>query len=597
MSNRTLYLHAAEDLRRNRGQWDAYNSTGHCVVLAGPGSGKTKTLTIKLARILAEDVEPPRGVACITYNNECARELEQRLDALGVQPGGLVFIGTVHSFSLTQIVMPYAKSAGLGLPDDFRVATKQDQQRSLNWAYDRVIGGTENPQNWELRMGRYRRTILNRDSLEWRTRDPQLAQLVEAYEEELRTQGLIDFDDMPLLAVRALRENPWIQRAILAKYPALIVDEYQDLGIALHRIVMGLCFSTGIRLFAVGDIDQSIYGFTGARPDLLRRLSDRDDVETVRLRFNYRCGSRIITASQYALGEERDYEAREGAEDGSIFFYERSGAYGQHAEYLFSSVLPNALARMPDLTLGKIAILYPAAWIGDAVSDAARRHGFGIIRTDGNALYPRSSRLMRWLELCAIWCCGGWQTGTPRFSKLFGEGNRIFAEVLTHDDLRLPFQRALLAVLWERRNCAMSLNNWLQGINADIVANLISRSRTLHDEGIILQEFIGKTAVGGVAEGMTLGQLAGHGESNDRINLSTLHSAKGREFTLVVLFGMDNGRIPRTGANENELREARRLFYVGITRAEREVHIIFTGSRPSPFVREIQQRLGGCDTV
>ena len=79
MSEPALYLHAAESLRRNPGQWAAYNSTGHCVVLAGPGSGKTKTLTIKMSPILAEDVQEPRGVACITYNNECARELAIRL--------------------------------------------------------------------------------------------------------------------------------------------------------------------------------------------------------------------------------------------------------------------------------------------------------------------------------------------------------------------------------------------------------------------------------------------------------------------------------------------------------------------------------------
>ena len=79
VSDPALYLRAAEDLRPNPGQWAAYESTGHCVVLAGPGSGKTKTLTAKMARILAEDVEEPRGIACITYNNECARELESRL--------------------------------------------------------------------------------------------------------------------------------------------------------------------------------------------------------------------------------------------------------------------------------------------------------------------------------------------------------------------------------------------------------------------------------------------------------------------------------------------------------------------------------------
>jgi superfamily I DNA/RNA helicase len=93
-----LYIRAAEDLRANDGQWRAYESKGHCVLLAGPGSGKTKTLTLKLARMLSEDVHDPRGVACITYNNECARELEQRLYQLGVESNRRVFIGTVHSF-------------------------------------------------------------------------------------------------------------------------------------------------------------------------------------------------------------------------------------------------------------------------------------------------------------------------------------------------------------------------------------------------------------------------------------------------------------------------------------------------------------------
>ena len=233
--------------------------------------------------MLSEDIEEPRGLACVTYNNECARELEQRLAAIGIEPSRRVFIGTVHSFSLTQIVLPYAQTARLGLPENFGVATGRQQRAALEVAYRRTIGGTENPQNWSLSMGRHRRSILNRDSREWRENDPQLSRLVEAYEQELRRMCVIDFDDMPLLAVRALREHQWVQKAILAKYPVLAVDEYQDLGRALHRMVMGLCFRTGMRLFAVGDVDQSIYGFTGAHPELLQQVADRDDVEEVRL--------------------------------------------------------------------------------------------------------------------------------------------------------------------------------------------------------------------------------------------------------------------------------------------------------------------------
>src|SRR6266567_3275268 len=103
---RAPYRVAAQELRRNREQWQAYESKGHCVVLAGPGSGKTKTLTIKMARMLAEDVKAPRGIACITYSNECARELRRRLQDLGVEEDDRVFIGTIHSFSLKNIVAP-----------------------------------------------------------------------------------------------------------------------------------------------------------------------------------------------------------------------------------------------------------------------------------------------------------------------------------------------------------------------------------------------------------------------------------------------------------------------------------------------------------
>ena len=371
MSERALYLKAAEDLRENEGQWVAYESTGHCVILAGPESGKTKTLTIKLARVLAEDVEPPRGVACITYNNETARELESRLDLLGVEPGRRVFIGTVHSFSLTQIILPYAKTARLGLPENFQVATTQEQRAALEDAHHDVIGGPDNPQYWNLRMSNYRRAILNRNDPEWLQNDPQLAALVESYEGHLRAAGLIDFDDMPLLAVRALRENEWLQRAILAKYPVLAIDEYQDLGRALHRMVLGLCFRAGMRLIAVGDVDQSIYGFTGADPSLLQQLAARGDVEVVRLRLNYRCGSNIVTASTYALGDHRDYAAPEGASQGTIFFHPLDGTRRQQADYLFTMISPQIRARMPDLKPGDVAVLYSTAAIGDMVHEAA----------------------------------------------------------------------------------------------------------------------------------------------------------------------------------------------------------------------------------
>jgi len=593
VSEPSQYIRAARDLEGNEGQWEAYESSSNCAVLAGPGSGKTKVLTIKLARMLAEDVRPPRGIACITYNNECASELEARLGLLGVEGRGRVFIGTVHSFALTQIILPYARTADIDLPDPFHVATRGQSATAFRAAFDRVIGGTGYLDRFRLEMSRYRTSVLDRASDHWYGEDRQTAELVEAYENELRSRGLIDFEDMPLLALDALRRHEWLRRAILAKYPVLAVDEYQDLGMPLHRMVMGLCFQTGIRLFAVGDVDQSIYGFTGAKPELLERVSTRDDVQTVRLRLNYRCALRIVAASEYALGEERGYEAVEGAADGDVVFHPGAGGYEPQARELFSEIIPRALERVPDLSPGKVAILYPAAWIGDAVAGQAEAHGFDVIRTDGKALYPRGSRLMRWLEECAVWCCGGWQTGAPRFSQLVGNGRRLFAEAMHSDDDLRMFQGALAEELWTLRNPTLALHNWFERLRSELLRDLAQACQTLDDDWNILDGIVDRTENAEDLAEMTLGQFAGFGDGGDRLNLSTLHSSKGREFEVVVLFGMDDGRIPRGGATAAGVLESRRLFYVGFTRAKREVHIMYTEYSVSPFVTELRERLEG----
>jgi DNA helicase-2/ATP-dependent DNA helicase PcrA len=437
-------------------------------------------------------------------------------------------------------------------------------------------------------MDRYRRTHVNRDAAGWR-QDQELVSLIEGYELELRRNHLIDFDDMPLLALRALTRHEWLRRAILAKYPVLVVDEYQDLGTALHQMVMGLCFSTGIRLFAVGDTDQSIYGFTGANPALLERLSQRPDVETVHLRLNYRSGARIVTASEYALGENRGYEVPDDAGDGVVYFHPRNGDFADHADHLFSTIVPDILARM-GISPGQAAVLYPAAWIGDAVADAARQHGFDVIRSDTNALYPRGSTLMRWLESCAVWCCGGWRTGSPRYALLSSDAHRIFTESLTDAERRVEFGRRFIGGLWNRRDPTMPVYEWLDGLSADVLNTEFGRCRSLDEERAILRAFITRAREGDVA-GMTLAQFAGFGDGANRINLSSLHSAKGREFEAVVLFGMNDGRIPRANAGDGERREARRSFYVGFTRAKQELHMMYSGGNPSPFVTEVRDQL------
>ena len=125
---------------------------------------------------------------------------------------------------------------------------------------------------------------------------------------------------------------------------------------------------------------------------------------------------------------------------GTVYFHPRRSNFEHHAEHLFADVLPDSLVRT-GVSRSNVAILYQAAWIGDAVEEAARQHGFEIIRADKNALYPRGSALPRWLELCAVWCCGGWRSGRPRFGSLAGNGQRLFAEAVVSADDRVAFER------------------------------------------------------------------------------------------------------------------------------------------------------------
>ena len=246
MSNYIALKRALADLASNPEQSAAARESRHCVVLAGPGSGKTKTLTTAMARALVEDVVDPRGVACITYNNECAIELETRLAGFGVAGSDRNFVGTVHSFALTQVIMPYARCLPALLPENFHVASTAERRAAVEVAYAAVFKDSRfNPHDrWAFAEEKRRRDV-DRNLPGWRSRNAELADFIETYEAELRRHGLIDFDDMPLIAFRMIKRHAWIRAALKARFPVLFVDEYQDLGHALHELVLLLCFVGG----------------------------------------------------------------------------------------------------------------------------------------------------------------------------------------------------------------------------------------------------------------------------------------------------------------------------------------------------------------
>lgn len=592
----SAYLAEAAELAGNPGQLAAYDSQGHCVVLAGPGSGKTKTLVLKLARILAEDVQAPRGAACITYSQECARELSRRLESLGLRQAPNLFIGTVHGFCLRHLLMPYGRLAGLPLPFPLAVATQRVSDRLLKQTGDELFG-RGHPYK-VIDLGRHRRSVLNRNSIAW-TSEEELAAWADAYENSLRDEGLIDYDDMVVYGQRLIVENDWVLPLVQAKFPVLAVDEYQDLGVALHRIVKRLAFDGGVRLFAVGDADQSIYGFTGADGALLMELAARRDIELVRLQLNYRSGAGIVNASEMALGEARGYQASDPARQATIEFVLRPGGMADQVVHAVEQIIPAALAAKPGRTLGDIAILYKDYRAGDVVAEALTARGFDYIRVDNAAPY-RKVALTSWVEDCAAWCAGGWRVGRPQLRGLI---DRLSAFHRTNiDDVQARAEGQLLtSLLWSLRADQRQAQEFVALLREGIVDRLLASELALADQKEQLDRMTAALADGGALAALDVLSLGGRDGSPDHVNLLTLHSAKGCEYDVVIMVGLDLGNLPWRGDSPEKLRESRRLFYVGLTRARDEVHMLYSGFVDgrygpmrlgrSPFLDELQQRM------
>ena len=251
--------------------------------------------------------------------------------------------------------------------------------------------------------------FLDRGAEEFKGTDEEIASLILRFEEILLNNNLIDFDGMVLHGLSLIERHDWLRSCLRARFPVLIVDEYQDLGIPLHRIVMSLCFGSGIRLLAVGDPDQSIYGFNGARPELLSELSERQDVTAVRLELNYRSGQAIIGMAETALGVQRGYKSAV-THKGVIDFHLCPDGIDQQASHICEDIIPGIMDRV-GCALGDIAVLYIDKNDAAVIAKAARQASFKFVRTDCGTPYRRS-RLIRWLEACAQWSIDGWNGET-----------------------------------------------------------------------------------------------------------------------------------------------------------------------------------------
>jgi len=550
-------------------------------VLAGPGSGKTKTLVTKLARVMAEDVQSPRGVACITFSNEAARELIRRLRQLGLEQSPRLFVGTVHSFCLLHLLLPFAQLADLKLPYPLKVATESEAASIYRAVADKLQGTGQTVSKVEV--DRHRRVNLDRDSKAW-TQNGEMTGLAEAYEQELRERGLIDYEDIVHYGQRLVNEHDWVLKVIRAKFPVLAVDEYQDLGAALDRIVCRLTFEGGVRLIAVGDVDQSVYGFTGANSELLVELSTANDVETIRLKINYRSGTGIIKVAQRALGKDRGYESSEPERPASVQTHKCNKGLQHQAEYAMQTLVPAALSAKKGRQLGDIAVLYRNRNVGDAAAIEAVKAKYSFVRIDNAAPY-RKVPLTSWVEDCAIWCAGGWKISSPPLQDLQGRW------ISFHGGLSAKQARdgaaRLTRFLWDHRGNGAAFD-FVAALRAELLDVLMTARSELADQAAHVESMHKALDNDGVLVGTTKAQLGRRDGAPKLLNLLTLHSAKGTEYDVVIILGLDQGEFPSPNWTDNtpeKMEEARRLFYVGITRARDEVHLMYSGFRQNRFGR------------
>jgi DNA helicase II / ATP-dependent DNA helicase PcrA len=565
-------------------QRQAVIHTGSTVVTAGPGSGKTKTLVTKVGVLLQADVSPNQGVACITFTNQAANEVSRRLARLGVHEGSRLSCGTVHSWCLNEILRKYRALHGVPLADPMKICS---DKTAGDIAERCLLDAGANFYKVEFEMTtltKIRRALAAGEGVAGFEDEKVVA--AAAFEQALIDQGLIDYEAMVGRALQALQQKSELAEIIAARYPWLVVDEYQDLGPVLHRIVVRLRELAGVEVFCVGDADQSVMGFSGADPRYLVELEGRTDFLPVQLVRNYRSGSAILAAAELALGETRNYEtARDTDENGLVEGVAVEGGLDDHARAAVENVQASLAAGVPP---HEIAVLYPRRGpLLDELVSALEASGIDFLHERDEKL--PGGPLADFIRSCdARTVAGprhcGWNGSTVRDAPVLAELARDYHRLLRRTSLSEPtfFETA------ERMQQAVDGHTgaiydpaaWLDGLASALSLDALAAASEEQRDAAALEKL--REAVN--TSGLTVADLAA-GVVQGKVVLTTYHSAKGREFDLVILPGLVEGVLPKLDWNRSMRRwedparavlaEARRTFYVALTRAKAGAVLIY----------------------
>jgi DNA helicase-2/ATP-dependent DNA helicase PcrA len=511
---------------------------GPLLIIAGPGTGKTRTLTHRIAHLVGERGVPPEHCLAITFTRRAAEEMRERLDALLPGRADRLTVTTFHGLGALILREQHARA---GLADGFRIADETDR---LDVARE-MTGSDKEARRLLAEFDRPGGT------------DQEESEARSAFEKRLRERGLADFTDLLRLPVRLLGEDPELAEAYRERWPWISVDEYQDVDETQYALLRLLTRPDG-GLTAIGDPDQAIYSFRGADVGFfLRFQEDFADATMVQLTRNYRSAPAIVDGAVRAIAatslvpDRRLVPQRPG--DRLIQVHETADAQAE-AEYVTTTIdrlLGGSSFHSLDsgrsdghhadhLDFSDIAVLYRTDAQSEPVMEALTRAGMPYQKRSHDRLLKRPGVRELAHELR--------HHGGPLRDRL-----RAATGVLeVHDEAVLRSAAELLTPLAVR--C-----------------------------GDDLEAFLGELALGA--------EVDAYDPRADRIALLTLHAAKGLEFPVVFVVGCEDGLLPLRLPDSDEAEE-RRLFFVGMTRAQTHLFLSSTRRRePSPFLRSIPAEL------
>lgn len=557
-----LYYKRLEQLNRDRMQRKALESEGNTVVLAGPGSGKTSVLTIKATNILNR-VSEPYGVACITYSREASIVMNKRIISYGVNVKKRLFVGTIHNFCISKILVPFSQIFGLKLPFPLKIATSTVRYETFETA-KKLVEGSDNVTETNMNTER-RNQVGNLSTIKPPTYDVAMKTAIE-YERILHSKGFIDFEDIINYSVQLIQDQEYVRESLFARYPWILIDEYQDLGKPLHEIVLSLLFFTRINIFIVGDPDQSIYSFTGANPKYMNELLKTNKFEKVVLENNYRCPQGIIDASIDVLGQKRVYySASEDSTEAKMEFYELANGWEDQFKYIAENIIPQI--DKEGINREEIAVLIKNHVEIEKCKELLEKYG---IECYISKLGFERTPLINWLENCAMWCSD--PSNIP-FIELFNIWCNNFDQLNRFNPLNstsIIVFRDILTKANGKRILAEWIDILIKELDILSIVDIDELENLVLFYGIAKSEDFNK---------YTVDMFSKIGKPINQVVLLTWFAAKGLEFETVILTGMDEGIMPDYNAikDPDKLQEQCRMCFVGVSRAKK--HCILLRSK------------------